>query len=298
MAVIFIFIDGVGIGESSPENPFFKRQYESFEWLSGGTFTSERPIISKKDHLFKPIDANLGIEGLPQSGTGQTTLFTGENASKLIGKHFGPYPHSGIKTLLQEQSIFHAVKDIGRKPYFMNAYPPIFFEIAGKRNRWSCTTLMTKSAGMRLNSTQDVLDEKALTAEIVQNAWRDRLGIDIPKITATDAAQRLLNVLPDHDLVLYEYYLTDKAGHNQSHEDAQRVLETLDEFLHHIIQNKRKDDLLVITSDHGNVEDLGTKSHTRNPVPLFVVGEGANSFQAAESLMDVKPLILNHLKIG
>lgn len=288
MAVIFIFIDGVGLGEDHPSNPFFERRYESFELLTDGFFNKKAKSVFQNDQLFKPIDANLGVEGLPQSGTGQTALFTGRNASKEIGKHFGPFPHSGIKPFLKKESVFHAAKEAGKKPYFMNAYPPIFFQHAKKRNRWSCTTLMTKSAGVKLNSTEDVLQEQALTAEIVQNAWREKLGIDIPKITPTDAAQRLLNVVPNYDLVLYEYYLTDKAGHKQKQEDAEHVLQPLDEFLLHLIENKRSEDTLVITSDHGNLEDLSTKTHTRNKVPLFVLGTSAYPFEKAESLTDVK----------
>lgn len=293
--MIFIFIDGVGLGEASEQNPFFVDRYESFRALSDGEFNKESKSVTSKTHLFKPIDANLEIKGLPQSGTGQTTLFTGENASKVIGKHFGPYPHSGIKYLLEEQSIIHAILEAGKKPYFMNAYPPIFFEIAQRRNRWSCTTLMTKSAELRLNSTDEVLNGEALTAEIVQNAWREQLGIDIPKIDATEAARRLLNVVPDYDLVMYEYYLTDKAGHNKNLEDARTVLNTLDEFLLHIIKEKRSEDTLVITSDHGNLEDLSTKTHTRNEVPLFVLGKNADSFKGVESLIGVKDGIMKIL---
>lgn len=295
MAVIFIFIDGVGLGQAADQNPFFNKTYESFQILTGSDFNNKAGSLIQSDQLFKPIDANLDVDGLPQSGTGQTTLFTGKNASKEIGKHFGPYPHSGIKPLLRKESVFHGVQELGKKPYFMNAYPPVFFEYAKKRNRWSCTTLMTKSADLKLNSTEEVQKEKALTAEIVQNIWRERLGINIPKITATEAAQRLLNVVPDYDLVLYEYYLTDKAGHNQKHEDAERVLQPLDEFLLHIIKHKRSDDVLVITSDHGNLEDLSTKTHTRNEVPLFVMGEGAGRFDEVESLVDVKDGILSTL---
>lgn len=295
MSVLFIFIDGVGIGNDSNENPFSIDNYESFQILSGEQFYKDGKEVSTKNHIYKRIDANLGVEGLPQSGTGQTTLFTGENASKVIGKHFGPYPHSGIKHLLREQSIFHSVQEIGKKPYFMNAYPPIFFEHAKRRNRWSCTTLMTRSANIVLNSTQEVLDEKALTAEIVQNAWREKLDIDIPKINATDAAQRLLNILPEHDLVLYEYYLTDKAGHNKSLDDARRVLQPLDEFLLHIIKHKRREDALVISSDHGNLEDLSVKTHTRNSVPLFVMGEGIDHFNEIDSLIGIKDGIMKNL---
>ena len=156
MAVIFLFVDGVGLGKRGAENPFFESTYESFQILSDGDFYENPKVIIQHNHLFKPIDANLDVEGLPQSGTGQTTLFTGVNASKEIGKHFGPYPHSGIKPLLKKQSIFHAVQDAGKTPYFMNAYPPIFFEFAKKRNRWSCTTLMTKAANLRLNSIKEI----------------------------------------------------------------------------------------------------------------------------------------------
>lgn len=292
MSVIFLFIDGVGIGNESKENPFYIDSYESFQILSGENFFKKGNGVKQSNHIYKAIDANLEVEGLPQSGTGQTTLFTGENASKVIGKHFGPYPHSGIKHLLKKQSIFHAVKEGGKKPYFMNAYPPIFFEHAKRRNRWSCTTLMTKSADIHLNSTEDVLAERALTAEIVQNTWRERLDINIPKITAIDAAKRLLNVVPEYDLVLYEYYLTDKAGHNKSTEDARRVLQPLDEFLLHIIKHKRSEDVLVITSDHGNLEDLSVKTHTINEIPLFVLGEGIEQFNNVESLVGVKDGIM------
>lgn len=296
MSILFLFIDGVGLGNAGKENPFFTQIYESFEILTGGAFNNNAEALVTDQQLFKPIDANLGVEGLPQSGTGQTALFTGHNASQKIGKHFGPYPHSGIKPLLKKHSIFHSVKEAGMKPYFMNAYPPVFFEHAKRRNRWSCTTLMTKSAELRLNSTQEVLNEEALTAEIVQNAWREKLDINLPKITATDAAQRVLNILPDYDLVLYEYYLTDKAGHSQKPEDAERVLKPLDEFMMHIIKHKRSKDVLVISSDHGNLEDLSTKTHTRNEVPLFVMGEGVSGFEETDSLLGVKDGILDAMK--
>ncbi|MCG8372768.1 MAG: hypothetical protein MI700_04515, partial [Balneolales bacterium] len=119
--------------------------------------------------------------------------------------------------------------------------------------------------------------------------------INIPKITATNAAQRLLNVVPEYDLVLYEYYLTDKAGHNKSMEDAERALSPLDEFLSYIMKHKRSKDVLVITSDHGNLEDLSVKTHTRNTVPLMVMGEGIEHFMEVESLVDVKDSILASL---
>ena len=293
MAVIFLFVDGVGLGKRSNKNPFFIKNYESLQILSGENFFNDLIPIYSQDHLFKAIDANLEIEGLPQSGTGQASLFSGENASKIIGKHFGPYPHSGIKYLLEEQSLFHSINELGRTPYFINAYPPVFIDYSKKKNRWSCCTLMARSAELPLNSTKEIENEVALTAEIVQNTWREKLNISIPKITTIDAAQRLLTILPNYDLVMYEYYLTDKAGHTKSHEDAETVMNPFDEFLLHILKHKKEDDLLVITSDHGNLEDLSVKTHTRNKIPLMVYGKGAHLFHRVESIVEVKHAIIS-----
>lgn len=295
MAVCFVFIDGIGIGERNSSNPLSNKEIQSFSYFTNSNgidvLCEER---WNEDHLFKKIDANLEVEGLPQSGTGQTTLFTGENASKLIGKHFGPYPHSGIKPLLKERSLFHKTMKMGKKPHFINAYPDIFFKKSSKRDRWSCTTLMTKSAGLRLNRVEDVIAGNAVTAEITQSVWRSRLNLDVPEIEPEVASDRVLNSLKQHDLVLYEYYLTDKAGHEQNRDMADKVLTVLDRFLFAIIKGLRFDDTLVITSDHGNLEDLSVKTHTRNPVPLFVKGQ-VDAFKSVESIQGVTPAILEVL---
>lgn len=293
MAVFFIFVDGVGLGNADDTNPFYKDSYTSIERLTrgNGMFAESKDIVAG-ELLFKGIDANLGVEGLPQSGTGQTALFTGINASKEIGKHFGPFPHTGIKPFLRERSIFHDTIKMGKKPHFMNAYPPIFFEKAEERNRWSCTTLMTRSSGVPLNQQEEIEAGTAITADIIQKGWRDFLNIDIPEISAATAADRMLTKGEEYDLVLFEYYLTDKAGHSQQHDQASRVLAVFDEFLNRIIEKKTSMDTLVITSDHGNVEDLSVKTHTRNKVPLFVLGPHVHHFEQVKSLIDIKSQIL------
>lgn len=296
MAVIFLFIDGVGLGADKPANPFSGKRYESFLAMSGGQpFTQLSETVLKEEHLFKPVDATLGVSGLPQSGTGQTALFTGKNAPQKIDKHFGPFPHSGIKEYLRKESLFNRLKEKGKTGHFINAYPQIFFKKAEQRNRWSCTTLMTKSAGHQLNKTEDVKEGRAITAGINQQAWRERLSIDVPVIDEKEAANRLLDVALDFDVVLYEYYLTDKAGHSQKQETAESVIQTYDRFLLQLLKKKRAVDTIILCSDHGNVEDLSTKTHTFNKVPLFVMGPGAKELQDAENIMDVTPGILRML---
>jgi len=296
MSVIFIFIDGVGAGLNNMNNPL-----ASVSWTSFSHFTESKGLhirsrtVDRPGLLYKPIDANLGVEGLPQSGTGQTTLFSGENASKIAGKHYGPFPYSTTRYLLEKKSLFHKVIELGKKPLFMNAYPELFFKKAEKRDRWTSTTLMVRSAGIPLHREKHIRSGKAVTAEITQNVWRDKLEPDVPIITSEEAGERVIKAAEENDLVLYEFFLTDKAGHSMDHAYAEEIRELLDPFLMTLIKNISKEDTLVITSDHGNMEDLSTKTHTRNPVPLFVKGNTA-PFRTAKSLMDVTPAIVSILK--
>ena len=55
-------------------------------------------------------------------------------------------------------------------------------------------------------------------------------------------------------------------------------------------------DTLLITSDHGNVEDVSHTQHTRNPVPLVVRGWAAPYFAEARDLTDVTPCIVDALR--
>ena len=296
MSAFFLFVDGLEVGKEGPQNPLCSEKWSAFSYFTGcnGVHSgcAER---EKGNRLFRKLDANLGVEGLPQSGTGQVTLFSGENASKMIGKHFGPYPYSITKPLLEKKSLFHKVIEMGKKPHFLNAYPDIFFRKSASKNRWTSTTLMARSAGVRLNTIEDIRKGKAITAEITQHAWRDMLGLDVPGITPQEASERVIASLKNFDLVLYEYYLTDKAGHEMDFEKADRVLTDLNDFVMGILQNMDKKDTLILTSDHGNLEDLSVRTHTRNPVPLFVHGE-IMPFRRSSSIMDITPGILQLLK--
>ncbi len=293
MAVYFVFIDGMGIGDDDDNNPLYRKVYPFFKKMAGGVqLTRSSKEILTKSHLFKHIDATLGINGLPQSGTGQVSLFSGVNAQAHIGKHFGPFPHSSTKELLFEFSLVARAVKRGLSFQFMNAYPPIFFHLSTQRNRWSTTTLMCKQHSIPLYTEEDIRSGVGITAEITQEIWKERLGIDLPSITENEAANRILKVGQTKDIVMYEYYLTDKAGHAMDHGMAGKVLGRIDQFLMAIADGMQPDDLLLISSDHGNIEDLGIKTHTVNPVPLIAFGNGADAFYNATSIADVIPKLM------
>lgn len=299
MALIFLFVDGVGIGHEDDNNPFYTQRFKGFEHLAGGKLTESLPEFVSSSRLYKPIDANLGVEGLPQSGTGQASLFCGMNMAERAGKHFGPYPHSTSRDDVKHNSIFTDCLKLQKKPHFINAYPQPFFEFLEKKKRYTCTTLMTIGAGLPLQTQQDIENAQAITAEIKQDYWRQKLGLSIPEITETDAAQRLIEKTNEYDLVLFEYYLTDKAGHTKDINQAVEAIVRLDNLLFELVKlidTSTIKHTLVLTSDHGNVENLSVKTHTKNPVPLFVYGANADCFSQVNSILDVRKAVYSYLE--
>ena len=247
--------------------------------------------------MFRPVDATLGVEGLPQSGTGQASLFTGENAARAHGRHFGPYPPTTVRPAVRERSVFaRLAAALGPdRLAFANAYPERFFRHVEQRGRWTVTTLAARSAGVRLRREPDVRAGTAVPADLTGHTWQRLFDPEAEPVTEAEAARRLVALLDDHAFVLHEYYLTDKAGHSRERPRAAAVLESLDRLFAGVLEAAGPGDLLLVTSDHGNLEDLGTKSHTRNPVPLVAWGAGAEAFAGCESLVDVTPAVVRLL---
>jgi 2,3-bisphosphoglycerate-independent phosphoglycerate mutase len=300
--VLFVFLDGVGLGSpDSMDNPLARQHLPAFEVLAGEQrWTAAAHPVELQNHVFRAIDASLGVPGLPQSGTGQATLLTGVNCAEIAGRHFGPYPHSRTRPVLAARNIFRQVLDLGlphpEPVAFANAYPPIFFEAARKRDRWTVTTRACLDAGVNLRDAAALAGGNALPADLTGEGWVALLGMDTPVISEAEAGKRLVHIAEQHAFTLFEYYLTDKAGHSQSPEDAARVLNQLNAFFGSILHHQPSDMLLLVTSDHGNLEDLSTKGHTKNLVPFIASGPFAQTFQEVKDLTGVTPAILGVLK--
>ena len=293
MSVLWVFLDGVGLGPAGPENPLSTLDLPAFRALAGGQpWTSDAEPVRRADHVFVPIDATLGVEGLPQSGTGQGALFTGRDAVRAHGRHFGPYPPTKVRPLVEAHSVFARLAPLVgvERLAFANAYPERFFRMVQARGRWTVTTLAASAAGVRLRGAEDLAAGRALASDLTGHGWRRVIDPAHAPVSEAQAARALLGLGRDHDFVLLEYFLTDKAGHSQDPDRAGSVLQSLDRFFAALLDGLGED-LLVVTSDHGNLEDLGTKSHTRHPVPLVALGPGADRFTEAQSLLDVTPAV-------
>lgn len=300
--VLFLFLDGVGLGPGGPENPLDRESWTGLAALAHGQrWTADLDRIRSDRRLARAIDATLGVPGLPQSGTGQAALFSGINAARIAGRHYGPFPPSSSRDRLARESIFRRARALpglsDPAVAFANAYPEIFFEERARRNRWTVTTFCCREADVPLRGWAEWRARRALTADLTGEAWRDQLGYELDPITEEEAGARLARLSGSYALTVFEYFLTDKAGHAADPEYSARVIDSLDRFVDALTEAVDFDrQLLVLTSDHGNIEDLSSGTHTRNPVPLIARGPGARRLGAVGSILGVTSSILKVLE--
>jgi 2,3-bisphosphoglycerate-independent phosphoglycerate mutase len=299
MHILLLFVDGVGLGESDEEhNPFFVAPTTTLNALFGTVPTRGNGHYTGANALLVPTDARLGIPGTPQSGTGQTTIFTGVNAPEAIGIHLGPYPNAALRELLASGNIFHQVRARGLRAELGNAYPPIFFErLARNKARRTAIMQAALTAGVRLRDIHDLRAGEAISAMSLTNRVWVEHGAPVPLVTARESGRNLMRLAQENDFTAFEYFLTDAAGHKNDHPWILDVLSELDEFWGGLLDEMDpRTTLLLITSDHGNIEDWTVKGHTLNPVPTILVGARRDEIAPQiHSLVDITPAIMQLL---
>ena len=305
MRVLFIFVDGVGLGpDDPPSTPFARFELPAVARLLEGRrlVQGSAPFHGARASLLA-LDAGLGTPGLPQSATGQATLLTGRNVSAELGEHYGPKPNPPIRAILTGDNLFAALQRRGLRVGLLNAYPARYFQgIESGRRLYSAIPQAAVAAGLALKTQADLFAGLALSADLTGQGWREQLNISTaPLLDPAQAGRRLASLAQTYDFAFFEYWLSDYAGHRQDFSAAQGLLATLDAALGGLAEAwPAADGLALITSDHGNLEDLGSRRHTHNRVPALLLGAPAlrRAFAAdLNDLSDVAPAILRLLGI-
>lgn len=303
MNFLFLFLDGVGLGSADPnQNPFARAEMPNLHALLDGQrlLASTAPLESQRATLLA-LDACLGVGGLPQSATGQAVLLTGQNVPAQLGYHYGPKPNPEVAEFLKNGNIFTTLQRTGRRTAFLNAYPQRYFQAieSGKR-LYSAIPLAVTSAGVALHGAAELYAGQAVSADFTGQGWHEHLGMqDAPVLEPFQAGQRLVQLAQKVDFAFFEYWLSDYAGHGQDMLAACQLLETFDQVLAGLLEAwDDSSGLVLITSDHGNLEDLSTRRHTANPVPGLLIGATGLRRQFSAGLIDltgIAPAILKTL---
>jgi 2,3-bisphosphoglycerate-independent phosphoglycerate mutase len=324
MRVLFLFLDGVGLGkDDTSTNPFSTASTPNLDQLLSGKklMASSAPYRSSKCTLLG-IDTQMGVSGLPQSATSQATLLTGINFAKILGFHYGPKPNFEISSFFSEGNLhnvlnsrkntdlnFHGISiftnliNSGHKVGLLNAYPDSYFVgVNSKRRNHGVIPLAASSAGVTLLNQDALFHGKALSADFTGQGWHDHLSLpQTPILTPFQAGEKLASLSLNYDFSLFEYWESDYVGHKQDLSKAIQLIEKLDQVLGGLLNSwDFENGVILITSDHGNLEDLSTRKHTINQVPALLIGKPLfqiNFIQKIKSIEDITPFI-NYMFTG
>ncbi len=295
MRVAILFTDGVGVGPRDPStNPLTRADY-LLSQFSDGTGTALPAWGVRHD-----VDTTFGVPGRPQSASNQTAIFTGRPAPVVLGRHVLGYPNAPLKGLIAEHSIVRTLTESGRTATFTNSYPAGYLDALGLKRRpsvgpdvqipprflrklkASASTLAMSAGGVALRTLDDARNDEGLTHD-VDGSSAARRSLVVPLRSPEAAAAIFWKV--SADFTLFEHYLADEAGHAQDVAAADKALSTFDAFARAVIAQRPTDCQVLICSDHGNVEDLSTRGHTRNRVAVLSFGEAR--FPALQTVADV-----------
>jgi 2,3-bisphosphoglycerate-independent phosphoglycerate mutase len=305
MKLLFLFLDGIGLGENDPvKNPFAFAQMPYLQSLLDGQvlIRATAPFEGARASLLA-VDPNLGVNGLPQSATGQAVLLTGINIPEQLNYHYGPKPNPQVAQYLNGNTLFSKTVKAGKKTALLNAYPSRYFDgIESGKRLYSAIPLALTNAGIPLFTQDDYFAGRALSADFTGKGWREFMNVsDSPLFEPNEAGNKLAELARRYDFSFFEYWASDYAGHKQDMDSAVRQMERFDGVLKGLLESWQDEEgLVLLTSDHGNMEDLSTRKHTAAHVPLLLFGDKKNRREFQKDIRDltgIAPAITKFLEL-
>ncbi|MCB9445872.1 MAG: hypothetical protein H6669_16720 [Ardenticatenaceae bacterium] len=296
-------MDGVGLGGPDPDvNPFVTAVLPHLTHLLGENwYLQGRGRITTKRASLIPTDANLGLPGKPQSATGQAAILTGCNVPVLVGEHYGPKPNTAVANIIHQGTLFHEVAAAGGQAALITPYPQGYFDgINSGKRLLSSVPLAATSAGLSLMDVDDLRNGRAVSPGFTGQAWQEYLGYDnIPIMTLAEAGARIATIAQTYHFSFFEHWPSDRSGHRGTLAQAAAHLELIDGALGGLLDAwDDEHGLLIITSDHGNIEDKSQRQHTRNPVPTILVGhDHAELAGLIHNLADIAVVVRRFLRL-
>jgi 2,3-bisphosphoglycerate-independent phosphoglycerate mutase len=290
--ILFVFIDGLGIGyKNTSTNPCGLVGLKYFNH-----FQTEKYPKKVDSGYAIGLDATLGIGGLPQSATGQTALLTGKNSAVFLGRHLSGFPNEKLRGLIAEHSILKMFVQMGQKTAFLNTFRPPFFDYNPFDiiHHLSVTSVTNLYAGLPFFDLEDLIAGRSVYQDLTNESLIIK-KFKVPLYTPEQAGEVIGRQSQNYRFCLFEYFQTDRAGHSQNLSRAHAELVKLERFLDAVLSTvDLRKTLVLVTSDHGNIEDLSVKSHTRNPVLALIFGNGRDRFlQVCHSITDFYPVLLS-----
>ena len=283
--LLFVFVDGIGLGEDAAAQPLCHCRHPCLRRPPWRVTDGSTSYLYGCRRALWQTRCPLGGNGLTAIGY-WTNQFThrkkrccahGQALRTLSGAY-------GQRTTGERRTLFHDLPH----SVLANVYPPKFTE----RARLNAVVYAAVQAGVTLRNFDDYQQGRAISADLTGDYLAKHVGS--PAKTPFVMGQQLAKLAQAQPFTMFDFWLSDEAGHRWSLAEAVTLVSRLDTFLAGVLS--ARDNLTVLlTSDHGNLEDKTRKTHTLADVPLIVVGKGAPAFADAASLTDIAPAVRRYL---
>lgn len=292
--ILMVFLDGIGLGNDDPAvNPFAAATLPTLTALTNGKRWVRGIGVQESDRaIFVPTDPRMGIPGRPQSASGQAAILTGRNIPQLIGEHYGPRPNPAIRAILAGDNFFKQVVSHGMKAALLEAYPPRFHAALSSGKRLpSSYQQAALEAELSLFTEDAIYSGDALSGDWTGEGWRGELGYtDTPIYTPEEGGRKMVELSRRYEFAFFSHWFTDVIGHRGTVAEGVRILELFDRVMAGVLAEwDDSEGLIIVTSDHGNMEDLSHTKHTENDVPTLIIG--ADKARFAEGLHTLADLV-------
>lgn len=197
--LFLFFIDGIGLGPDNDGN-HIKKLFRTT--LDGTPLVESTEPVFFPDGVIIPTDAVLGVDGIPQSATGQAAIFTGINTSRYLGYHLTAIPNEKLVELIKEKSLMKVLQNRGIIVTSANLYSKEFFKRRSsmRRNKFPVSTLTIQASGVSFRCVDEYMEGKAVFADITNRLIRER-GYDIDLITPEKAGENLIRITAEAEFV-------------------------------------------------------------------------------------------------
>ncbi len=128
-----------------------------------------------------------------------------------------------------------------------------------------------------------------------------------PEMSAIKVCQQVLKAQKSqkYGFILVNFANPDMVGHTGNLKATIKAVEIVDKQLGKILEKRSRDEIVMITADHGNAEEMIDRKtgkphteHTNNPVPFILVTEEPRELVSKVSLAGIAPAILEELNLA
>ena len=249
------------------------------KYRTGSTDEFIRPIICDRNGLIRPNDSVIFFNYRPDRARELTRTFVEEEFDKFP-RPMGYFPLVFVCTEIYDER-FKNVEIAFPPKRLKNTFGEVLSGLGYTQLRLAETE---KYAHVTFFMDGGVEGGFPGTTEVLVPSPKLYPTYDlIPEMSAYEVADTAVKYIREgkHDVIIMNFANCDMVGHSGDMQAAVKATEVVDTCVGKVVDAmSARDGITMILADHGNAEkmyhqkdDSPHTAHTRNPVPLIIVGE-------------------------